>query len=175
MLSSTAQKRFPIPRRLLKLLQTPRSTYALNIVSRRQSFRCGLTTSWLTIAHCTVRLRSTGIHFERMPGKLNPSFYHRANTASLFGCDRRLRSTNSLRLSWGVSPKTIQQSCRSTLSAREKRCAWHCDDRGDRDLEVTPPSKLRGRLAACAASRLVEAGGITAVVAVPPERPLSLT
>jgi hypothetical protein len=42
---------------------------------------------------------------------------------------------NSQRLSWGVSPKNIQQSCRSTLSAREKRCAWHCANRRNLKLE----------------------------------------
>ena len=133
--SSTARKRFPIPRNPLKPLQTPRSTSASNIVSQRQSFRCGLTTSWFTIGHCVVRSRSTGIRFERMPGKLNPSFYHQANTASLFASVPRLTSTNSQRLSWGISPKTIPRSCRSTLSARGMRCVWHCDNGGNLNSE----------------------------------------
>jgi hypothetical protein len=39
----------------------------------------------------------------------------------------------------GVSAKIIRQSCRSILSAREKRCAWQCDNRGklNSDMNAT--------------------------------------
>src|SRR5271154_5899546 len=149
--STTAKKKWPILRKFRNPLQTRHSTYALNIVSRRRSFRCGLTTSWLTIAHCAVRVRSTGIHFEWTSGRLKPSVYRRVTTASWFGCIPRLTSTNSQHLSWGVSPKTIRKSCRSTLNAREKRCAWHYADRRNlnSDLDGAIPERKVSH-AACA-------------------------